>query len=525
VGGYGIIVGPGNLSATNYSFTLVNGTLNVTPALLGVTANDTNRAYGATNPVFTATFTGFVNGESPTNSDVAGEPELTTIADTNSVIGAYDIVATLGTLTSTNYTFSLTNGILTINPAAITVTAQNQTRAYGAANPPLTYSYGGFINGDTASVISGAPVLGVAAGNNSPVGGYGIIVGPGNLSATNYSFTLVNGTLTVIPALLGVTANDTNRAYGATNPVFTATFTGFVNGESPTNSDVSGEPELTTIADTNSVVGAYDIIATLGTLTSTNYTFSLTNGTLTINPAAITVTAQNQTRAYGAANPPLTYSYGGFINGDTASIISGAPVLGVAAGTNSPVGNYPIAISIGNLSATNYMFNLTGGTLGVTPASLTVSANNASKVYGQTLNFAGTEFSLAGLVVGDSVTNVTLQSDGASPGAAVGNYPIVPGAATGGGLENYNITYSNGVLSVTAPTPVTVNPHIVMRNGAVMFTFTGGDNGTSYRFQASDDFITWTNLTTIVAGSNGLASYYDNDATNHIQRFYRTVTP
>ena len=92
-------------------------------ALLGVSANNTNRAYGATNPVFTVSYSGFVNGD--TTNVLSGAPVLTTSAVTNSPVGSYTITNTMGTLVATNYVVSLTNGLLTINPVGLTVTANN----------------------------------------------------------------------------------------------------------------------------------------------------------------------------------------------------------------------------------------------------------------------------------------------------------------------------------------------------------------------------------------------------------------
>ena len=48
-----------------------------------------------------------------------------------------------------------------------------------------------------------------------------------------------------------------------------------------------------------------------------DYTISYVAGTLTVTPAALTITANNQTKVYGAALPTLTASYSGFVNGDT----------------------------------------------------------------------------------------------------------------------------------------------------------------------------------------------------------------
>src|SRR6185437_11529621 len=81
-----------------------------------------------------------------------------------------------------------------------TVTADNQARGVGRANPALTYAIAGFVNGDTAAVVSGAPALSTTAVVNSPPGAYPIVVAAGTLSATNYDFAnLVNGTLSVRP--------------------------------------------------------------------------------------------------------------------------------------------------------------------------------------------------------------------------------------------------------------------------------------------------------------------------------------
>ena len=86
----------------------------------------------------------------------------------------------------------------------------------------------------------------------------------------------------------------------------------------------------------------------------------------------------------------------------------------------------------------------------VNPAALTITANNASKTYGQTATFAGTAFTTSGLVNGDTVSSVTETSTGSAATAAVGTYTIVPSAATfsAGLSSNYTITYANGTLTV-----------------------------------------------------------------------------
>ncbi|HEX6428883.1 MAG TPA: MBG domain-containing protein, partial [Niastella sp.] len=85
----------------------------------------------------------------------------------------------------------------------------------------------------------------------------------------------------------------------------------------------------------------------------------------------------------------------------------------------------------------------------ISPATLIIKAADGQKEGGTTIDLGTTAFVTQGLVSGDSVTGVTLHSEGTSIQAAVGNYAIIPGNAIGVGLSNYQITYENGTLVVT----------------------------------------------------------------------------
>jgi hypothetical protein len=150
----------------------------------------------------------------------------------------------------------------------------------------------------------------------------------------------VTGTLTVTPAVLTITANNETKAYGTANPVFTAGYAGFVNGD--TAASLGGTLTFSTTATPASAVGAYPI--TPAGLTSSNYTISYVTGTLTVTPAVLTITANNQTKAYGAANPAFTAGYAGFVNGDTAASLGGTLTFSTSATTSSAVGTYPSAV-------------------------------------------------------------------------------------------------------------------------------------------------------------------------------------
>src|SRR4029079_10129166 len=158
-------------------------------------------------------------------------------------------------------------------------------------------------------------------------------------------FAFRNGTLTVTPAVLTVTATDQTKAYGAVNPPLTSTITGFVNGD--TAAVVSGSAALSTTATPSSpvVAGGYPITAAQGRVTAVNYSFTFRNGALTVTPAVLTVTADNQTKVSGAVNPPLTVRYSGFVNGDTATSLTIPVAVSTTATVASPVGTYPITAS------------------------------------------------------------------------------------------------------------------------------------------------------------------------------------
>ncbi len=133
--------------------------------------------------------------------------------------------------------------------------------------------------------------------------------------------TINNGTLTIGAAVLTVTADNATRLYGDPNPVFTGTITGVQNGDNITAT-------YTSTATPASPVGTYAITPVLSDPTNKlgNYAVTLTNGTLTVTPAPLTVTAANASRFYGDPNPAFTGTITGLKNGDniTATLLQRA---------------------------------------------------------------------------------------------------------------------------------------------------------------------------------------------------------
>jgi filamentous hemagglutinin family protein len=207
-------------------------------------------------------------------------------------------------------------------------------------------------------------------------------------------------------------------------------------------------------APANAVVGAYPT-AVSAAASAQGYALSLVDGTLTVTPAPLAVMADAQTREYGLPDPPLTYAATGFVLGDTpASALTGA--LTRVPGEN--VGVY--AINQGTLAAQNYAITFTGNAFTITPAPLSVTANDSSRAFGApnppfTASFAG--FRLGDTLA--SLTGTLTFSTPATSASPAGAYPITP---AGVASPNYVITFIDGTLSVfggpppVAPTPVTV---------------------------------------------------------------------
>ena len=387
---------------SNYTINYVPGTLTVIPAPLSITVANQTKAYGAALPMFSVSYAGFVNGD--TSASLSTQPTISTTATAASSVGTYPITAS-GAVDS-NYAISYTGGTLTVNPVALTITAVNQTKAYGAALPTFSVSYAGFVNGDTAASLTTQPTVTTLATSASHVSGspYGLTAS--GAVDSNYTISYMAGALTVTPVALTVTANNQTKAYGAALPTLTASYTGFVNGD--TSASLTTQPTITTTATASSAVGTYPI--TVGGAVDGDYTISYAAGSLTVNPATLTltITANNQTKAYGAALPTFTVSYAGFVNGDTSASLTTQPTTTTTATAASPVGTYPITPS--GAVDSNYTINYVAGTLTINPVALTITAGNQTKAYGAALPTFGVSY--AGFVNGDTLGQLDHAADG-----------------------------------------------------------------------------------------------------------------
>jgi sugar lactone lactonase YvrE len=204
VGTYTIQITQGSLSSSNYAFNFVNGKFSVVngqsqtvtfPAVQNVTYGASPIAMHATASSSLGLVYTIVSGP----ATVAGNMV--------SVNGAGTIKVQATQPGNNTYAPASATQSFNVGPALLTVIASNVTRVNNTPNPPLTgYTVTGFVNGDTQAVVSGSPMITTTALPGSPVGTYPIAISQqptdsaqNPITAANYTFAFVNGTLTITP--------------------------------------------------------------------------------------------------------------------------------------------------------------------------------------------------------------------------------------------------------------------------------------------------------------------------------------
>ncbi|WP_353117608.1 MBG domain-containing protein [Myroides odoratus] len=352
VGSYSITQGTIQAS-TNYTLAFQTANLTIIPALLTIRAEAKTKVYGDADPVLTYTVSGLKNNDQPTI--------LTGILtrDRGEDVGTYSI--TQGTIqASTNYTLAFQSANLTITPALLTIRAEAKTKVYGDADPVLTYTVSGLkVQDQVAASVRGN--LSRQRGEN--VGTYAIQQGDLQVIA-NYTFTFEEALLAITPAPLIIhPIAGQQKLYGATDPLFAFTVTGFKFNDG-IRTALTGS--LGRAAGENVNQYAYQ----LGSLQAVfaNYSLTLDNQEqFEIKPAPLRlVVEENQFKRFGEADPVLRYRADGLQRGD---FIIQAVVGQLTRSAGEAVGLY--AITQGSLSArANYYID------SFIPASFEIKKNN-----------------------------------------------------------------------------------------------------------------------------------------------------
>jgi hypothetical protein len=429
------------------------GTLTINKAVLTATADDKTREYGATNPVATITYTGFQNGETASILDTQPAANIASSANSTAGAGTTHAITPSGG-SDNNYSYAYVNGTLTISKATLTATADDKTREYGSANPAATIIYAGFKNGETAAVLDTQPTISFAASANGTANAgttHAITLSGG--TDNNYSYTYVNGTLTISKAIVTATADDKTREYGSANPTATITYTGFKNGETAAVLDTQPTISFAASANGTASAGTTHAITPSGG-SDNNYTYAYVNGTLTISKATLTATADDKTREYGSANPTATITYAGFKNGETAAVLDTQPTISFAASANGTANaGTTHAITPSGGSDNNYSYAYVNGTLTIGKAALTATADDKTREYGSanptaTITYAGFKNGETAAVL-DTQPTISFAASANGTANAGTTHAITP---SGGSDNNYSYAYVNGTLTISKAT-------------------------------------------------------------------------
>jgi sugar lactone lactonase YvrE len=378
--------------------------------------------------------------------------------------------------TSNTATFTVTKAAQTI-----TFTAPATTVTYGV--PPTTLSATASSSLPVTFSVSSGPAN--VSGSTLAITGAGTIVvaanQPGNANyspAASVSYTIV---VNQAP-LISISNIPSSATYGGS---FTATYS-YSGSGSPTESVSSISPSVCMVTgNIVSYVGTGTCILEASATATPGYTAATGSAQrFTVTKSMLTVTASNASRAYGAANPTFMPAYSGFVNGDTASVLTGAPSLTTTATTMSTVATYPVTAAVGTLAATNYTFNYVNGILTVTQATPVIT-------WAQPFNIQpGTALSTAQL---NAVANAS-GSFSYSPAAGAvlsSGYHILTATFT----PNSSTNYSSANATVTLTVSFSPNASIITTvagNGTAGYGGNGGaatsallDNPTGVSVDAS----------------------------------------
>lgn len=410
-----------------------------------------------------------------------------TWSDTLTIKNAETITFSVKLSAPNHNTLTLTESYTaTINKAELTATASSHTVTYGDDAPSYTITYSGFVNGETDTTAAGftAPTISCNYKKGSPVttDGYAVTLSGG--SATNYSFKLINGKVTVNKATVTVPTATSAFVYDGTE-----------------HTAITGcDTALITIAGINTATDAGNYTATATLKDTTNYKWldGDENATKSFNwaitAAPLTVKADNFTITKGSPKPTFTATYDGFVNNETPSVLSGT--LGFDCSYNpstSDAGTYTITPK--GLTSNNYIITFQPGTLTVTQAAVVDKPTQKFT----TATYDGTDkqlldgVDLKKMTVTLNGTNVT--DVNALKAKNAGTYTVTVA------LKDTSATWSPGGGNAPLTFTFTINPKpVTITWGTTEFTYNGAAQAPS---APATGFIGNDSLTLTIKDSNG----------------------
>jgi hypothetical protein len=219
--------------------------------------------------------------------------------------------------------------------------------------------------------------------------------------------------------------------------------------------------------------------------------------------ATLTVTADDLSKVYGAADPAFTFSYSGFVGGDGESNIDTPPTCSVT-GSHVNVGSYPITCSGG--SDDRYIFNYVSNDLTITEKSITVTADDQSKVYGDPDPVLLSYTFTPALISGDNFSGNLTRTVGEN----VGVYAISQGTLSLS--SSYNLVYVGDDLTITKADQTIINvtaPANAINGQVFTVSATADPSGLPVSFSSSGSCTNVGDTFTMINGAGDCTVLFD----------------
>ena len=348
-------------------------------------------------------------------------------------------------------------GYLIITKTKIVVMAKDTSKVYGAADPKFETVITGNIKASEYKKLGTITLTrdksSAADGNN--VGDYEIVVSVPKDTTDDYIIETKSGKFSITPANVSVKVDNVTKTYGTATPEFTYKATGLVGKDVLNDVTLSCEECLATDLED---VGEYVVSANVKAASNPNYTVTVTdNGTLSVTPKAVTVTVNDAEKTYGDKDPKFTFDAVGLVEGGAA-----LKSEKITRAEGEKVGTYKVDVAFEDGANPNYKLTLKSGKLTVTQKAVTLTADNVTKLFGE--SDPELTYTVDGLVsfngVKDTLAGVKLVRE---KGEDAGEYAITA-TVNAKSNPNYVVTVAEGGVLTIAPNDgkivVTVKGHV-----------------------------------------------------------------
>ena len=412
------------------------GFLTITKTKIHVVGQSYGKKYGDPDPKFEYVIDGHID---PADYGKLGKITLTRAEGEDVTQYGYRITVNLEKTETEDYIIQAVDAVLYIEPAEITVTAEDKNKIYGNATPEFTYKVEGLVKGDELNDVDILCAECLSSGLE-PVGEYEISVSVKAASNPNYKVTMKSGTFKVTPRAATVTLGSAEKTYGDKDPEFEYTVEGLVEGESLKGVKIDRA--------TGEKIGTYQVDGHFDESLNGNYKLTVKSGSLKITPKDVVLTADDVSKKFGEADPELTYSVEGLVTIDGVEDKLSGVKLSREKGENA--GSYAITATVDAKANPNYKVTVAEG--GV----LTIIANDDKivvtiKGHSSTGVYNGKEQSVHGFDMSTNSTAFSLKfvefkGDSVVKGTNAGKYEM---GLSKDNFKNTSVNYPNVEFEVT----------------------------------------------------------------------------